>query len=216
MVRAVQLALARRKRRDPGLPARPGRDPARGGQRLRERIRAIRPSIRPLYGALIPPRQDLRHRAVAAGRRKVVLATAIAQTQPDHRGRASGDRRGLARVPRYDPASGLTRLATVRVSRASADQRRGTGGADRTGRLLPACGMRLRPAASRLPTGRRSWKRDLTRLALDLARWGTRDARRSGAARSPVAGGLERAREDLREMGALDDRRRPDQRTDRP
>jgi ATP-dependent helicase HrpB len=78
-------------------------------------------------------------------------------------------------VPRYDPASGITRLDTVRVSRAAADQRRG-----RAGRTEPGVCYRLwdEPETRALPAFARPeiLEADLSRLALDLARWGARDA----------------------------------------
>ena len=70
--------------------------------------------------------------------------------QLDRRGRRRGDRLRPGRVPRYDPASGLTRLVTVRVSRRSADQRRGRAGTGRGRRLLPPVGRRRDPQPGRL------------------------------------------------------------------
>src|SRR5204862_6704286 len=84
---------------------------------------------------------DVQDRAIApaaAGRRKVVLATAIAETSLTIEGVRIVVDGGLARVPRYEPDVGLTRLDTVRVSRASADQRRG-----RAGRTEPGLCYRL-------------------------------------------------------------------------
>ena len=82
---------------------------------------------------------------------------------------------GLARVPRFDPASGLTRLATVRVSRAAADQRRGRAGRTEPGacyRLWDEAETRALPAYA----DPEILDADLSGLALDLARWGAKDA----------------------------------------
>src|SRR5690606_20099425 len=109
------------------------------------------------------------------GRRKVVLATSIAETSltiPDVRVVIDS---GLARRPRYDPASGITRLETVKVSRASADQRRA-----RAGRVAPGVCYRLwheGQTAALHPFDRPEiMEADLSRFMLDLALWGVGDA----------------------------------------
>ena len=95
----------------------------------------------PLYGAL-----DARRRRTAPsrprppGRRKVVLATSIAETSLTIEGVRIVVDCGLARVPRYEPDVGLTRLETVRVSRAAADQRRGRAGRTEPGVCYAAVG----------------------------------------------------------------------------
>ena len=113
---------------------------------------------------LDPRDQDRAILPAPAGRRKVVLATSIAETSLTIEGVRVVIDSGLARVPRYEPASGLTRLATVRVSRAAADQRRGRAGRTEPGRLLSPVGggggrARWRPTPSRRsspPTSRPS------------------------------------------------------------
>uniref|UniRef100_UPI0035B090B2 helicase-related protein n=1 Tax=Phenylobacterium sp. TaxID=1871053 RepID=UPI0035B090B2 len=100
----------------------------RTAERLNERLRRSEVSVAPLYGALDPAQQDAAIAPAAPGTRKVVLATSIAETSLTIEGVRVVVDCGLARVPRFDPASGLTRLATVRVSRAAADQRRGRAG----------------------------------------------------------------------------------------
>ena len=82
--------------------------------------------------------QDAAIKPAPAGRRKVVLATSIAETSITIDGVRVVIDSGLSRLPRYEPASGLTRLETVRVSRASADQRAG-----RAGRTQPGVAIRL-------------------------------------------------------------------------
>ena len=105
------------------------------------------------------------------GRRKIVLASSIAQTSLTIEGVRVVIDAGLSRVPRYDPSGGLTRLETVRVSAAAADQRRG-----RAGRTQPGVCYRLwdeRETRGLVPFDRPEiLEADLTRLALDLARWG--------------------------------------------
>ena len=124
--------------------------------------------VAPLYGDLSPADQD---RAIApspAGRRKVVLATSIAETSLTIEGVRIVIDCGLMRVPRFSPRSGMTRLETVRVSQASADQRRG-----RAGRLEPGVCYRLWPEEQQrglLPfTPPEILDADLAPLALELA-----------------------------------------------
>ncbi len=125
-----------------------------------------------LYGALAADEQD---RAIAPslrGRRKIVLATSIAETSITIEGVRIVIDSGLARVPRYEPDVGVTRLETVRVSRAAADQRRG-----RAGRTEPGICYRLwdEPQNAALEPFSRPeiLSADLSPLALDLAAWGS-------------------------------------------
>ncbi len=130
--------------------------------------------VAPLYGALTPAEQDRAIRPAAAGRRKVVLATSIAETSLTIEGVRIVVDSGLARVPRYEPDTGMTRLETVRVSRASADQRRG-----RAGRTEPGVCWRLwaEPQTAGLAAFDRPemLEADLASLVLDLAEWGVTD-----------------------------------------
>jgi ATP-dependent helicase HrpB len=130
--------------------------------------------LAPLYGALDGAAQDRAIRPSPAGRRKVVLATSIAETSITIDGVRVVVDCGLARKPRYEPATGLTRLETVRVSRAAADQRRG-----RAGRTQPGVCIRLWEAgqtAALAPHDRPEMlDRDLAGLVLDLAAWGVTD-----------------------------------------
>jgi ATP-dependent helicase HrpB len=171
--------------------------------RLRERLGDAPVDIAPLYGAMESADQDLAIAPSPDGRRKVVLATSIAQTSLTLEGIGVVVDAGLARVPRFDPASGVTRLATVRVSRAAADQRRG-----RAGRTGPGVCYRLWDEAETralIPADRPEiLETDLTRLALDLARWGARDAEALALLDRPPPGALVRARSDLERLGALD------------
>ena len=159
----------------------------------------------PLFGALGTAEQDRVLASTPSGRRKVVLATSIAETSLTIDGVRVVVDSGLSRVPRYSPGSGMTRLETVRVSRASADQRRG-----RAGRTAPGVCYRLwaeheehhlvaqsRPAI--LET-------DLAGLVLDLAVAGVREPSELRWLTMPPGPAIAEARELLRELGALDAR----------
>ena len=137
VVRAVQKALA--EETGSLLVFLPGQgEILRTAERLADKVRDPAVDIAPLFGALDPRDQDRAIQPAAEGRRKVVLATSIAETSLTIEGVRVVIDAGLARVPRFDPASGLTRLVTVRVSQASADQRRG-----RAGRTQPGVCYRL-------------------------------------------------------------------------
>src|SRR5262249_52973400 len=140
--------------------------------RLKERIDDPAVDIVPLYGALDAATQDRAIAPAPAGRRKVVLATAIAEPSLTIDGVRVVIDSGLARVPVFEPDVGLTRLETVRVSRAAADQRRG-----RAGRLEPGICYRLwdePQTASLEPFAKPEiLSADLSSFALDLAAWGS-------------------------------------------
>ncbi|PKQ14550.1 MAG: ATP-dependent helicase HrpB, partial [Actinobacteria bacterium HGW-Actinobacteria-8] len=93
--------------------------------------------VRPLFGALPPAAQDAAIAPATAGRRKVVLATNVAETSLTIDGIRIVVDSGMERVPRFSPQSGMSRLETVRITRASADQRRG-----RAGRTAPGICIR--------------------------------------------------------------------------
>src|SRR4051794_35885274 len=127
----VADAVTRALRAEPGsvLVFLPGQGEIRRVEtKLRERIDDPAMDIAPLYGALDRGEQDLAVQPAGRGRRKVVLATSIAETSLTIEGIRVVIDSGLARVPVYEPDIGLTRLETVRVSRAAADQRRGRAG----------------------------------------------------------------------------------------
>ena len=170
---------------------------------LRERLPDQAVDIVPLYGALDAEVQD---RAIAPpplGRRKVVLATSIAETSLTIEGVRVVIDCGLARVPRYEPDVGLTRLETVRVSRASAEQRRG-----RAGRTAPGVCYRLwdEPQTAALEPANRPdiLAADLTGLVLDLAHWGVADPASLAFLDPPPAPALAQAKALLGELGAID------------
>ena len=202
----VADAVTRAVRADPGsqLVFLPGAGEIRRSQALlRERLSDPAIEIVPLYGALDSVAQDRAISAPPVGRRKVVLATAIAETSLTIDGVRIVIDSGLARVPRYEPDVGLTRLETVRVSRASADQRRG-----RAGRTEPGICYRLwdePQTASLEPYGKPEiLAADLSSLVLDLAQWGVGDPATLAFLDPPPAAALAEARALLRDLDAID------------
>jgi len=176
----------------------------RTAQRLAERLNDPAVDVVPLYGALDRETQDRAIQPATVGRRKVVLATSVAETSLTIEGVRVVIDGGLSRVPRFDASSGLTRLATVRVSRSSAEQRRG-----RAGRTEPGMCYRLWDEAETrglVPHQRPEiLEADLTGLALDLARWGTRSTEALALLDQPPAGAFAEARKVLERLGALDE-----------
>jgi ATP-dependent helicase HrpB len=170
---------------------------------LRERIRDGAVDIVSLYGALEASVQDRAIAPAPPGRRKIVLATAIAETSLTIEGVRIVIDCGLARVPRYEPDVGLTRLETVRVSRAAADQRRG-----RAGRTEPGVCYRLwdEPETASLEAFARPeiLSSDLASFVLDLAQWGVSDPATLAFLDPPPAAALKEAKALLRELDAID------------
>jgi ATP-dependent helicase HrpB len=171
--------------------------------RLKERLDDDATDVVALYGALDAATQDRAISASPPGRRKVVLATSIAETSLTIDGVRIVVDSGLARVPRYEPDVGLTRLETVRVSRAAADQRRG-----RAGRTEPGICYRLwdeGQTASLEPFARPEiLTADLSSLVLDLAQWGVADPDQLTFLDAPPRPALAEAKALLRELGAID------------
>lgn len=170
---------------------------------LAEQVRDPAVDVVSLYGALDKAEQDRAIEPAAPGRRKVVLATSVAETSLTIQGVRVVIDSGLSRVPRFDPAGGLTRLATVRVSKSSAEQRMGRAGRtepgvcyrlwdeEQTRGLVPHQNPEIREA-------------DLTGFALDLARWGARSAEGLALLDPPPAGAFAEARKVLGRLAALD------------
>ena len=203
MASAVQKAL--REEAGSILAFLPGQgEILRVAERLRERVSDPAVDIAPLYGALDMGAQDLAVSPAKHGRRKVVLATSIAETSITIEGVHVVIDSGLARVPRFEPEAGITRLETVRVSRASADQRRGRAGRTEAGvcyrlwdqpetqGLLPFAEPEIKSA-------------DLSSLLLDCAEWGAPDPRTLLWLDPPSEGVIQATRDELREIGALDE-----------
>ncbi|MDP1641821.1 MAG: ATP-dependent helicase HrpB [Phenylobacterium sp.] len=202
VVRAIERALAEES--GGVLVFLPGQgEILRTAERLRERLRRDDVRVAPLYGALDPKAQDLAVAAPPPGIRKVVLATSIAETSLTLEDVRVVIDSGQARVPRFDPASGLTRLATVRVSRAAADQRRG-----RAGRTAPGVCYRLWDEAETraLPAfaDPEILDADLSGLALDMARWGAKSADDLAFLDPPPKAALAEAQALLRRLEAVD------------
>ncbi|RME63099.1 MAG: ATP-dependent helicase HrpB, partial [Alphaproteobacteria bacterium] len=160
-------------------------------------------TLHPLYGALDAARQDAAVAPAPPGKRKVVIATTIAETSltiADIRIVVDG---GYKRAPRFDAASAMTRLATVRLSRAAADQRCG-----RAGRLAPGICYRLWAAEEDrglAPADRPDiLEADLAGLALDLALWGTPDPAALDWLDPPPGGAYAQAQKLLMQLGAVD------------
>ncbi|HKY91470.1 MAG TPA: DEAD/DEAH box helicase, partial [Nevskiaceae bacterium] len=171
----------------------PGAREIRGAQRrIEERARDV--AVRPLYGELSSDDQDLALAPDAQGRRKVILATNIAQTSLTVEGVTTVVDGGQARVARFDLGAGANRLETIRVSRASAEQRAG-----RAGRLGPGVAYRLWSADQHGALAGHDTPEvlaaDPTRFALELAAWGAPDPSALAFLDVPAAANWRYARE---------------------
>jgi ATP-dependent helicase HrpB len=169
-------------------------------RRASERLAGFDVDVVPLYGDLPPEVQD---RALAPGpRRRVVLATNVAETSVTVPGVRIVVDGGLARRPRRDPGTGLDRLDTVAISRASADQRAGRAGRTAPGRALRLWTEREHRARDDFdpPEVQRV---DLTGPVLQLMAWGA-DPRRFGWFEPPPAEAVESALALLADLGAVD------------
>ncbi|ANL25955.1 ATP-dependent RNA helicase HrpB [Rhizobium phaseoli] len=159
--------------------------------------------IAPLYGNLSQKEQDAAIRPAAAGLRKIVLATSIAETSITIDGVRIVIDSGMQRLPVFEASTGITRLETVRVSRASADQRAG-----RAGRTEPGIAVRLwhqgQTAALPAFTPPQILSSDLSGLVLDLAHWGVQDPASLAFVDQPPETTLQEARMLLGQLGALD------------
>ena len=180
--------------------------PGTGEIRATERLltaQADEVDICPLYGDLTKAAQERAIQPSAGGRRRVVLATAIAETSLTIEGITTVVDSGWSRLPAFDPNSGLTRLETRRVSRAAADQRAG-----RAGRLGPGVCYRLWTQAeqTRLAphTPPEILGADLAPLALELANWGVKDPAALAWLDPPPKGAYAQALELLTGLDALD------------
>jgi ATP-dependent helicase HrpB len=175
----------------------------RTAERLRATIHDPNVDILPLFGAMNAAEQDAAISPAPAGRRKVVLATSIAETSLTIEGVRIVVDSGLARRPKFEPALGLTRLETVRASQAAITQRAG-----RAGRLEPGVAWRLwsEGETRALPPFDRPeiMDADLSGLALDLAAWGVSDPTALAWLDPPPAPAWNEAIAVLKRIGALD------------
>jgi ATP-dependent helicase HrpB len=201
MTRAIQRAL--REERGSVLAFLPGQgEILRVAQRLEEaQLEGV--DIAPLFGALDRAEQDRAISPSPQGRRKVVLATSIAETSLTIEGVRVVIDSGLSRVKVYEPDLGLSRLETVRAARASVDQRRG-----RAGRTEPGVCYRLwdEPQTGSLPAfaAPEILAADLSGLTLDLAAWGVSDPGQLAWLDPPPAPAWKEAVTLVRDLGALD------------
>lgn len=163
-------------------------------------------SIHPLYGQLPPSQQFAAIMPNRSGRRKVVLATSIAETSLTIEGIKIVVDTGFGKVSRFDPASGLSKLQTVNISKDSADQRAG-----RAGRLSAGVCYRMwsfadhqRLSDHRVPE---ILEADLTSLLLDMAQWGVQDISSLTWLTEPPKAAVLSGIETLHQINALDDGR---------
>ncbi|MEF2550263.1 ATP-dependent helicase HrpB [Aurantimonas sp. A2-1-M11] len=175
-------------------------------ERVAERLRPLvgeSVDVAPLYGAMEGAAQDRAVRPAPAGRRKIVLATSIAETSLTIDGVSVIVDTGLRRQPVFEPATGLSRLETVRISKAAADQRAG-----RAGRTAPGTAIRLwreEQTAALAPFDRPEiLATDLAGLVLDCAAWGVGEPADLAFLDPPPAPAIAEARALLAELGALD------------
>jgi ATP-dependent helicase HrpB len=160
--------------------------------------------VLPLYGDLDAAAQDAALRPAPDGRRKVVVATNLAETSLTIEGVRVVVDAGLERRQRFDPNSGMSRLETVAISRASADQRRG-----RAGRTAPGVCYRLWSESAHGALAAQSapeiLEADLAPLALELACWGAQDPAALAWLDAPPAATLAQARDLLMRLEAIDE-----------
>ena len=158
--------------------------------------------ITPLYGNLSPRAQDQAILPSPPGWRKIVLSTNISETSLTIEGIRIVLDSGLTRVSRFDAHSGMSRLTTITISQASAEQRRG-----RAGRLEPGLCVRCWAESTQRTLARRTppeiLDADLTSLALELAVWGIQDPAELSWLDPPPTGALAQARQLLQSLGAL-------------
>ena len=160
-------------------------------------------TLLPLFGDLSASEQDAALAPAASGTRKVVLATNIAETSLTIPGVRIVVDSGLVRRSVFDPSTGMSRLETQRVSRASADQRQGRAGRVEAGVCYRAWSEGAQRSLAPFSPPEIT-DADLTPLALDLANWGTRDATDLRWLDAPPAPMLSSARDLLAHLGALD------------
>ena len=173
-------------------------------ERLEERRLGDEVTIAPLVGAVDPRAQDAAIARAPKGGPKVVLATSIAETSLTIEGVRVVSDAGLARVPRYEPGISMSRLETVKASRASVDQRRG-----RAGRTEPGVCIRLwdePQTQSLLPYAEPEIRAaDLTGLVLDCAEWGATEPASLAFLDAPPKAAVAAAREELLALSAIDE-----------
>ena len=178
--------------------------------RTAERLEALPAGVdlHRLHGSLDPRDQRAAILPSPAGRRKVVLATSIAETSLTLDGVRIVVDSGLARRPRYDRAAGLTRLVTERASQAAVTQRAGRAGRQGPGRVYRLWEEAATQALPRFDPPE-ILEADLSALLLDCALWGVADPRALRWLDPPPAAAIDEARRRLTSLGALDGQGRP-------
>lgn len=158
----------------------------------------------PLYGDLSQQKQQEALLPDASGRRKIVLATSIAETSLTIEGIKTVIDSGYARVPRFDPRSGLTKLETVRITKDAADQRAGRAGRLSAGTCyrLWSEGAHIHLSPSRKPE---IMEADLAPLMLELSQWGIKNIEELSWLTMPPSGAQTQAKELLHALDALKD-----------
>ena len=199
----IARTIVRGLREEPGdlLAFLPGAREIRRVQSLLQLDPAVR--VFPLYGELSGDDQDAALLPSPPGSRKVVLATNIAETSLTIQGVRIIVDSGLVRRSLFDPSTGMSRLETQRISRASADQRQGRAGRVESGVCYRAWSEGAQRSLAPF-TPPEIVEADLAPLALELASWGTRDASDLRWLDPPPAAMLASARDLLVHLGALD------------
>ncbi|WP_026135834.1 ATP-dependent helicase HrpB [Nafulsella turpanensis] len=202
VARAVRLAL--REEEGDVLAFLPGSGEIRRTAELLEETEGV--EVYPLYGDLPQQEQQQAILPHPKGKRKIVLATSIAETSLTIEGIGVVVDSGYSRIPRFDPQSGLTRLETVKVSADTADQRAG-----RAGRLGPGVAYRLwaEPMQYKLQPHRQPeiLEADLSPATLELANWGVSDMQALAWLTPPPAGALAGAKELLQRLESMEEGR---------
>ncbi len=167
---------------------------------LQESLKGDDIILAPLFGQLTAAEQDAAIQPAPAGKRKLVLATSIAETSLTIDGIRIVIDSGLMRTPRFDPNTGLTQLMTLAVSQASAEQRAGRAGRTQAG----VCYRLWSPSTHLLPyTNAEIIDADLAPLLLELAQWGVTDVNTLRWLDAPPAPHVAQARDLLHQLGAL-------------
>lgn len=168
---------------------------------LKKSMKGLR--IHPLYGQLPPGKQLAAIFPDKGGRRKIVLATSIAETSLTIEGVKIVVDSGFGRTSRFDPNSGLSRLETVKITKDSADQRSG-----RAGRLSPGVCYRMWSTATHERLGDHRvpeiMEADLASLVLDMAKWGIVDIQQLTWLTPPPKNAIAQASELLHQLNALE------------
>lgn len=201
----VVAAISKALREEPGdaLVFLPGQREIRRVQQQLEELALPDVELHALFGEAAPAQQQAALAPAPAGKRKVILATAIAETSLTIDGVRIVIDSGLARVARFDPVRGMSGLATVNVSQATAEQRRGRAGRQQSGACYRLWQESQHSSLPRFPTPE-LLSTDLTPFALELAQWGVREVSTLRLLDAPPAAHLQQARDLLVQLGALD------------